>query len=105
MEKKNISIAQKTFIKYLKDKGSPLFSEAGNRSTALDYPSRVKRICVRENYETLDELEQHIEEVISKYSHGGEEAEYGAQSNGSNLKALELFKEFCETLDLCISRE
>lgn len=88
------SIAEKAFADYLRRQGLSEMSEAGNKSTVYNYPDRVKRICEREGFSTLDELAEHIIPTVEKYDKNGSEESYGAQSNGSNLKALKLFEEF-----------
>lgn len=88
------NIAWRAFSKYLYDKGYSDESKSGNKSTNYDYPSRVERIYKRENLKSFDELGEHITEILNKYDKNGSEAEYGAQSNGSNITALKFFKEF-----------
>ena len=88
------SIAWRAFSKFLKEKGYSEITKSGNKSTTYDYPSRIERICKREKFESWELLGEQILDVVKKYSLGGAEEKYGAQSNGSNLKALELFQEF-----------
>lgn len=73
------TIAWRAFRKYLHDKGYSDESNAGNRSTTSNYPNRIDTICRKEKIATWDE--------------------FGSQSHGSNLKALELFKEFYVVFD------
>ena len=93
------SIAWRAFSKYLRDKGYSEESKNKNPSTTYDYPCRVDRICEKEGFKTWDELGAHIFDVLPKYEPNGAEAEYGKQSNGSNLKALRLFVEFYGCFD------
>ena len=93
------TIAWRAFSKYLHDKGYSDESKSGNRSTTYDYPSRIDRICKKEGLFNWDDFGEHIFEIIEKYSPNGVEAEYGNQSNGSNLKALKLFLEFYGCFD------
>lgn len=44
-------------------------------------------------------LESKLTILSKKYSAGGQEKIFGSQSHGSNLKALELFKEFYVVFD------
>lgn len=88
------TIAWRAYSKYLHDKGYSDFSDVGNPSTTHNYPNRVDKICRDEGYLNWDDFAQNLNEIIKKYSPGGEKAEYGQQSNGSNLKALKLFLEF-----------
>ena len=93
------TIAWRAYSKYLRDKGYSEFSTAGHPSTAYDYPNRIDRICEIENFSNWDDFGAHIFEIIEKYGPNGSEAMYGNQSNGSNLKALELFLEFYGCFD------
>ncbi len=93
------TIAWRAYSKYLRDKVYSEFSEAGNPSTTYNYPSCVDKICRKEGFSNWDDFGEHIFEIIEKYSHDGTEAEYGNQSNGSNLKALKLFLEFYGCFD------
>lgn len=92
-------LAWRAYSKYLRDKGYSEFSESGNPSTTYNYPSRVDKICRKEGFSNRDDFGEHIFEIIEKYSPNGVEAEYGNQSNGSNLKALKLFLEFYGCFD------
>lgn len=93
------TIAWRAYSKYLRDKGCSEFSDVGNLSTTNNYPYRVDRICRREGFANWDDFGNHIFEIIEKYGPNGIEAEYGNQSNKSNLKALELFLEFYGCFD------
>lgn len=93
------TIAWRAFRKYLHDKGYSDESNAGNRSTTSNYPNRIDRICRKEKIATWDEFGEQINNIIKKYSAGGQEKIFGSQSHGSNLKALELFKEFYVVFD------
>ncbi|MBR5966621.1 MAG: hypothetical protein IK015_10950 [Treponema sp.] len=93
------TIAWRAFSKFLHDKGYSDVTKRGNPSTTYDYPSRINRICEREKFSNWDDFGEHIFEIFEKYSPNGAEAEYGNQSNGSNLKALELFKDFYDSLN------
>lgn len=93
------TISWRAFSKYLKDNGLSEESESGNQSTTYDYPQRVERILGKEGLKDWDALGEHITELIEKYGPAGPEAEYGRQSHGSNLKALQLFMEFYVCFD------
>lgn len=93
------TIAWRAFRKYLHDKGYSYESNAGNRSTTSNYPNRIDTICRKEKIATWDEFGEQINNIIKKYSAGGQEKIFGSQSHGSNLKALELFKEFYVVFD------
>lgn len=95
----NKTIAWRAYSKYLHDKGYSDFSAAGNPSTTYNYPSRVDKICKREGFSNWDEFGRKLLQIIEKYRPNGSESEYGKQSNGSNLKALELFLEFYVCFD------
>lgn len=99
----NRTIAWRAFSKYLHDKGYSDFSENGNPSTTYNYPSRIDTICKRENFSNWDELGEHFPEILDKYSKSGCEEDYGKQSHGSNLKALQLFVEFYGCFDAEVS--
>lgn len=92
------TIAEKAFEDYLRKQGYSEMSKSGNKSTVYDYPTRVKRICERENLRNFDDLALRINDIVEKYDKDGEKSAYGAQSNGSNIKALKLFKEFIVTI-------
>lgn len=93
------TIAWRAFRKYLHDKGYSDESKAGNKSTTSNYPDCINIICKKEKIATWDEFGEQINNIIKKYSAGGQEEKYGSQSHGSNLKALELFKEFYIVFD------
>ncbi len=93
------SIAWRAFNMYLREKGCSEESKKGNPSTVYDYPNRIDRICKREGYSNWDDFGDHIFEIIKKYDENGCEAEYGKQSDGSNLNALKLFLEFYGCFD------
>ena len=88
------TIAWRAYSKYLRDKGYSEESKKGNPSTTYDYPTKVERICKKEGFANLDDLGEHINEIIQKYGQNGTEAKYGEQSHGGILKSLELFREF-----------
>lgn len=94
------TIAYKAFSKFLFDKDYSVYSKNGNKSTVFDYPNRVQKVCKEEGILNLDAFSTHIDLIIEKYSKNGEKAIEGAKSHGSVLKALELFQEFCNSLDI-----
>ena len=93
------TIAFRAYSKYLKDKDYSEESKNGNPSTVHDYAQRVERICKRENFASWDELGENIFGIIEKYGPNGSEKDYGSQSHGSNIKALQLFLEFYGCFD------
>ena len=93
------SIAWRAFSKYLRDKGYSEESKNKNPSTTYDYPCRVDRICKNEGFSNWDEFGNKIFEILEKYGKDGDKADLGKQSNGSNLKALELFRDFYYCFD------
>lgn len=98
------SIAWRAYKKYLHDNGRSNETPKGNRSTTSDYPDRVDRICRKEGFSNWDDFGEHIFGILSKYEKGGTEEEYGQQSHGSNLKALQLFVEFYGCFDADIEQ-
>lgn len=95
----NKTIAWRAFSKYLHDKGKSDFSESGNPSTTTDYPNRINTICKNENFSSWEELGDNILQILEKYGSNGSKSEIGNQSNGTVIKALELFREFYITFD------
>ncbi len=93
------TIAWRAYNMYLRDKGYSEKSKSGNLSTTYDYPNRIDRICKREGYDNWDDFGEQIFDILGKYEPNGTEAEYGNQSDGSNLKALKLFLEFYGCFD------
>ena len=92
--KKNYNIAEHAFAKFLREKGCSDVTPYGKDSTIPDYIDRLRRICTKEGFSTFDELAINITHIVKKYSSNGSESEYGQQSNGSNIKALQFFEEF-----------
>lgn len=95
----NKTIAWRAFSKYLHDKGYSDFSENGNPSTTYNYSSRVDKVCKDEGFSNWDDFALHINDIIAEYGESGIKSEIGAQSHGSVLKALELFREFYVVFD------
>lgn len=88
------TITEKDFEEYLRKKRYSERTKSGNQSTVYDYPKRIKKICEREDLQSLNELAEKIHTIVQKYDKNGEEAAYGARSNSAYINALKRFQEF-----------
>ena len=81
------------FKNYLIQQGYSEFTPSGNPSTVYDYMKRVEKICDRENI-TIKRLAENISFYVDKYSHTGNEAEFGRRSHNAFISALRKFEDF-----------
>ena len=88
------TITEKGFEEYLRKEGYSEFTKSGHPSTVYNYPKRVKKICERENLQSLNELAEKIPTIVQKYDKNGEESAYGARSDSAYINALKRFHEF-----------
>lgn len=69
------------------------YSPTGSRSTAIDYPWRISRICHAENL-SWEQLAAYIDIIAPKYNKTGVMANIGKSSHESFINAIRYFKEF-----------
>lgn len=68
-------------------------------TTAVDYPDRLRRLCIREKI-SYEYLAKHLSEIMARYQKGEKEAGYAKTSHYSVWNALRRFKEFLAELDV-----
>ena len=86
------------FKNWLVSKGYKEFSASGNRSTAIDYPGRIERVCMLEKL-TWDGLAKNISKILPQYETAGEKQTIGKRSHESVVNALRQFKKFIISLE------
>lgn len=69
------------------------YSPTGSRSTAIDYPWRISRICQVENI-GWEQLAADIDIIAPKYNKSGVMGDIGKSSHESFINAIRYFKEF-----------
>jgi hypothetical protein len=83
----------KKFKQFLIEQRYSEVTPLGHPSTVYDYERRINRICIRENISII-ELSGKIKKIVEKYGPSGIESDYGKQSHGAYIAALNRFNEF-----------
>ncbi len=92
------TIAWKAFCKYLNSKNSFEYSIYKNPDMFCDYPTRIKEICRKESFSTWDDLAKRINEILDEYSSTSKKSKFEMHNLESDIKALELFRDFYKSL-------
>lgn len=77
----------------LKDFENWLLSQNYTPNTAIDYASRITRLCQKEAI-TLEKLAKNIKSILPDYERNGKKSSYGRRSHSSVLNALRQFRNF-----------
>ena len=84
------------FINYLINAGYKTETDSGYDSTVYSYAKAAESVIKEEGVTWLD-LENNIDDIVTKYDVGGAREDFGAKSNKTVINALKRFKEFVES--------